>query len=143
MIRRRRNWMWIYVSMIWVAVLVVIIVVLSSCSNIKYVPVESIRTEYRDRLVTDYRTDTLRTDRFVYVNGDTAFIYVDRWRTHERIVRDTCVIERTDTIRVPYPVEKTLSRWEQAKMDFGGMAIGGLIIAVCVVVVWLIKKFRK
>lgn len=44
---------------------------------------------------------------------------------------------------VPYPVERELSRWEQVKMDFGGFALGALLVGVCIAVVWLIKTFRK
>lgn len=44
---------------------------------------------------------------------------------------------------VPYPVERELSRWEQAKMNFGGFALGALLLGVCIAVVWLMKKFRK
>ena len=53
---------------------------------------------------------------------------------------------KTDTIRVPYPVKKELSKWEQAKMGFGGMAIGGVVmlfIGLCIAVLWLIKKNKK
>lgn len=44
---------------------------------------------------------------------------------------------------VPYPVERELSRWERVKMDFGGLALGGVAAALCIAVVWLIRKFRK
>ena len=50
---------------------------------------------------------------------------------------------KSDSIPIPYPVEKQLSKWEQTKMDFGGIAIGAIIAVVCVAVVWLIRKFRK
>lgn len=50
---------------------------------------------------------------------------------------------RSDSIPVPYPVEKRLTRWEQTKMDFGGFALGAVGAVVCVAVIWLIKKFRK
>ena len=68
-----------------------------------------------------------------------------REKEHIRRVElhDTCYIERTDTIRQPYPVEKQLSRWEQTKMDFGGFALGGIAVVLCIAVVWLIRKFRR
>ena len=47
-----------------------------------------------------------------------------------------------DSIRVPYPVEKSLSKWEQAKMDFGGIAIGGTIALVAFIVIWIVKRIR-
>lgn len=116
---------------------------LSACASTKYVPVESVRTEYRDREIEKLVSDTVRDTRLVWVKGDT--IREIRNREHLRLVsvHDTCFVEHTDTIRVPYPVERKLSRWEKAKMDFGGFAMGGVVIALCIAVVWLIKKFRK
>lgn len=116
---------------------------LSACTLTKYVPVESVRTEYRDREIEKLVSDTVRDTRLVWVKGDT--IREIRNREHLRLVsvHDTCFVEHTDTIRVPYPVERKLSRWQQAKMEFGGFAMGGVVIALCIAVIWLIRKFRK
>lgn len=108
----------------------------------QYVPVETVRTEYVDRINTERVTDSVVNDRFVYINGDTVFIYKwrDRWRTE--IKHDSIYINKTDTISVPYRVERELSKWEKAKMDFGGIAFGGVIVAVAVIAVlaWLARK---
>ncbi len=116
---------------------------LCGCTATRYVPVETVRTEkeYVDR----WRTDTvLQGDtRFIFVKGDTVIDWRDRWRDRVTEVHDTCFIERADTVAVPYPVERELSRWERAKMDFGGLAIGGVAAVLCAAVLWLIKKFRK
>lgn len=116
---------------------------LSACTSTKYVPVESVRTEYRDREIEKLVSDTVRDTRLVWVKGDT--IREIRNREHLRLVsvHDTCFVGRNDTIRVPYPVERSLSRWEKAKMDFGGFAMGGVAIVLCVAVAWLIKKFKR
>jgi hypothetical protein len=53
-------------------------------------------------------------------------------------VHDT--IERVDSVRVPYPVEKQLTRWQSLKMEAGGIAFALLIIIVIVLVVCIIKK---
>lgn len=108
----------------------------------RYVPVETVRTEYRDRDLERIVTDTVVNDRFVMVRGDTVIDYRDRWHKSTEYVHDTCYVERTDSIPVPYPVERSLSRWEKAKMDFGGFALGGIAVALCAAA-WLIKKFRK
>lgn len=126
-----------------VLMLLAVAVVVSGCSPTKYVPVEAVRTEYRDREVEKLVADTVHDTRFVWVKGDTV---VDiRETEHIRCVEihDTCYIERTDTIRIPYPVEKQLTKWEQTKQDVGGIALGAIIAVVCVAVVWLIKKFRR
>ncbi len=76
-----------------------------SCRNVKYIPVESVRTEteYVDRLKRDsiHVLDSV----FMLVKGDTVFR--DRWRIEYRnlYVKDTINLQVRDTIRVPYPVE--------------------------------------
>lgn len=51
---------------------------------------------------------------------------------------------KADSIPVPYPVERPLSKWEQVKMDFGGMFLGGMIAAVVsAVIVWIVKLKRR
>ena len=58
--------------------------------------------------------------------------------------RDTIYRSKMDSIAVPYPVERKLSRWEKTKQDIGGIAIGAFIAVVSAVVIWLnIKKMRK
>ena len=45
-----------------------------------------------------------------------------------------------DTIQVPYPVEKKLSKWQQAKVDWGGWA---LLIVVVLIFLFLIFALRR
>ena len=87
--------------------------------------------------------DSVTDTRFVWVSGDTVVSWRDRVKWRERVVRDTVRVIRTDTVREPYPVERELTRWERTKMDLGGVALGGLAVAMCIAVVWLIKKFRR
>lgn len=110
-----------------------------SCTRTVYEPVETVRTE-KD-VVTRWLTDTViqNDTRFIFVKGDTVIDWRDRWRERIKEVHDTMYVERTDSVPVPYPVERKLTKWEQAKMDFGGIAIGVIIAVVCVAVVWLIK----
>lgn len=46
-------------------------------------------------------------------------------------------------VKVPYPVEKELTRWQQFRMDFGGWAIGIVIITIFVVVGRMVYKLKK
>lgn len=168
--------------MIFAAALITLTLILcGACSTTRYVPVESVRVEYREtdttgiyerlrnyfesiyhrEVSTDSVVDRSKETVVLKENGDTArhdkerIIYVSSRREKElehHVREQDSIIDalrlqlasvKSDSIPVPYPVEKPLSRWEQTKMGFGGMAIGGLIIAVCVAVAWLIKKFRK
>ena len=110
--------------------------------------IDSLMQSHKERLVLNDKGDTLRHD-----TEHTVYRYSSREKELERelLMRDS-VIERlrtelssvkADSIPVPYPVERKLTRWEQTKLDVGGMAIGGFAIALCIAVVWLIKKFRK
>ncbi|WP_302591675.1 hypothetical protein [uncultured Muribaculum sp.] len=85
----------------------------------------------------------MRDTHLVWVKGDTVVDVREKERVRRVEIHDTCFMERTDTIRVPYPVGRELTRWEQTKMDFGGFALGGLAIGLSIVVLWLIKKFRR
>ena len=115
----------------------------SGCTTTKYIPVETVRTEYKDNIKEIHTTDSVADTRFVYIKGDTIIDYRDRVKWRERYIHDSLYIELHDSIPVPYPVERSLSRWEQTKMDFGGMAFGGVAIALCFAVIWLVKRFKR
>lgn len=46
-------------------------------------------------------------------------------------------------VKVPYPVEKELTRWQQMKLELGGWAFGIIITAALIIVGWLVFKSRK
>ena len=163
-----------------VLVMMLLCALFGSCIT-KYVPVESVRTEYRDkdntelldvikslterlhqkerqvdslmqshneRLVLNDKGDTLRHDR-------ETIVYRSSHREREleklleskndsiRYLRQKLESIKADSIPIPYPVERQLSRWEQTKMDFGGFALGGVAVVLCIAVVWLIRKLRR
>ena len=161
--------------------MILTLALLSACTTTKYVPVESVRTEYvhgdnsellnvikslterlhqkeqqvdslmqsyRELLVLSDKGDTLRHDREKIVYRASH-----RESELEKLVESTndSIREllrqlesvKSDSIRVPYPVERKLSRWEQAKMDFGGMAIGATVLLVVFVIAWLIKRYAR
>ena len=49
----------------------------------------------------------------------------------------------TKEVQVPYPVEKELTKWQKFRIDFGGWAIGIVIITVLVVVGRMVYKLKK
>lgn len=134
-----------------------VITALCSCTRKVYVPTETVRTEYKDRVVENLRVDTaiMRDSVAVYVNGDTVRItkYRDRWRTRIIERHDTVNVAKVDSVAVPvevpkpYPVERKLTRWERTKMDAGGIAIGILGVAALCGLAWLAwfvyKKRRR
>lgn len=130
-----------------IALVICLLVLASGCSRKVYVPVESAVSRTDTIYSAKVRVDSviMRDSVAVFQKGDTVLItkYRDRYRVKE--LTDTVYQSAIDSVKVsvPYPVERELSRWERTKMDFGGMAIGALVIALCAAVAWLIKKFRK
>ena len=122
---------------------ILLVPAICSCRSVDYVPVESVRqdTVYVNRLQRDsvYVADSV----YVRDSGDTVQImrtrYVDRLRDRT----DTLRMVSTDTIRVPYPVERELTRWQRFKLDIGGIAIGVMAAALLAIVVWLVLRFRR
>ena len=102
---------------------------LAGCTKTLYVPVESVRTEYINKLQRDsiyfYEKDSM------YLKGDTVFKYKWKYKYRDRFVRDTVL--NNDTIRVPYPVEKIvivneLHWWQESLMWAGVVAIIILLV---------------
>lgn len=89
--------------------------------------------------------DTVFVERFVYIHLES-----EERNAYERTLeiqrdsisdlRERLASVKTDSVAVPYPVERKLTRWEQTKQDVGGMAIGALIAAV---IVWIVKTKRR
>ncbi len=120
---------------------------LTGCKTVKFVPVPEYHTLYKTRVDTVQRWDSVyfRDSVFIATKGDTVYLTKTHWRERFRNVYHVKVdtIMQRDSIRVPYPVEKSLSKWEQAKMDFGGIAIGGTIALVILVIIRVTKSVHK
>ena len=121
---------------------------LTGCTTTKYVPVESVTHDsiYISRL----QRDSIHVHDSIYMEvktkADTVYQtkYVQKVVYRDALRTDTMLVERIDTIRIPYPVERKLTRWEQIKLDFGGMFIGGIaIFALSSAIVWLIRRKRN
>ena len=120
-----------------------VLALLCGCKQVQYVPVERVRTDsvYMTKVQRDsiYKYDSV----FVRERGDTVevvkcrYLFVDKWR------RDTMYVERIDTIRIPVPVERELSRWERVKQEAGGVAIGGFAVALLIIVGYIVYKSRR
>ena len=108
---------------------------LSGCkTKVQYVPVESVRTEYQDRIIRDsiYQQDSV----YFAIKGDT--VYLEKYRTlyKDRLLRDSVIVQ--DTIRVPYPVDKVVEvnrlHWYQEALMWIG--VGALVVLM----LWLVKR---
>ena len=136
----------IYKGCFWSFVMFIVmiaIILLNSCSpKVIYVP------EYHTEVVT--RTDSVVKIDSVHIKdsviikqvGDTIEIdrwhteYKDRWR--ERVVVDSFI--KVDSVSVPYPVEKKLSKWQQAKVDLGGWAMLSVVVIVFLFLFFALRR---
>ena len=116
---------------------------LCGCRQTQYVPVVTILHD--SIYLTQMQRDSILRYDSIYVRdaGDTVwlekykYLYRDRWRV------DTLVSVRTDTVGVPYPVERKLTRWERVKMEAGGYAIVIGAVLVLVIIGWLVYRIRR
>lgn len=82
-------------------VLVTILLFLIGCkAKTVFVPVESVKTEYRDRLERD--SIYVHDSTVITKAGDTITIFKYKYIYKDRVVKDT--VNTTDSIAVPYPV---------------------------------------
>ena len=123
-------------------VILLLLAMLTSCKT-RYVTVPEYHKEYINRTDTFLRSDTLfRLDSVVIrQQGDTTVIEKMRWQNRfvnvYKVKTDT--IMKSDSIRVPYPVERKLSKWQQLRLDFVGWAMGMLALGI---VFFFIRLFR-
>lgn len=120
---------------------------LAGCKSVQYVPVETVRTDsvYVDRFQRDsiYQRDSVYVNR--WTAGDTVYQdkVVLKYIYRDKVKYDTVSVLRSDSVRVPYPVERGLTKWEQVKLDVGGWAIAVVVVTILVVVGWMVYKIRK
>ena len=122
----------------------IIIVCLTGCKTVKFVPVPEYHTLYKTRVDTVQRWDSVyfRDSVYIAAKGDTVYLTKTHWRECFRnvyhIKADT--VMQLDSIRVAYPVEKQLTKWQQWKMDAGGWAMG---VAAVLVILFVVRLFNK
>lgn len=121
-------------------ILLMLAICITSCRSIKYVPVETVKTEYKTR--DSIRFDSIyEHDRiFLFVNGDTVYKEKYRYKYRYLTINKTDTVMLTDSVQIPYPVEKQLTRWQQMKIELGGWAVGVIVILS---IVLMLKLFRN
>jgi len=112
-----------------------------SCKQVQYIPVETTKTEYRDKFVRDsvFFLDSI----YVKEKGDTLIMERYRYCYRDKLIRDS--IQITDTLRVPYPVEvakhakKQLSGWQNFQIWCGRIAL----LMVLLLLIFFVLKMKK
>lgn len=117
--------------------LIFLATILYSCKSIQYVPVETMKrdTTYLSQTKIDsiYHRDSI----YVEHKGDT--VYLSKYKYLYKYIEkhDTLWREKVDTVRVAYPVEAQLTKWQKIKINIGEY----LITAIALVIIWLCAKY--
>ena len=120
-----------------IAILIYLYIMFSfiGCTTTKYVPIESVRTEYINKVEKD--TVIINNDRLVKEKGDTVYIVNTKYIYKTKNKIDT--ILRIDTIPIIQEVEvikevNKLKDWQVVLMVLGGgmvAVIGYKVIRLC------------
>lgn len=124
------------------SILLLILLITASCSTY-HQPMETV---VRDSLYITHRMIDrvlIRDSVFERQVHDTIYRYRERETVRYLSLRDTLYIERRDSVTVPYPVERKLTKWEAARMRMGDILLVVLNIGLIYVVIWLIRRRKR
>lgn len=102
----------------YIAIILLVSAIWFGCSTTKYIPLESVR--YDTTYVNKYQYDSIykRDSIVVRDKGDTVFIEKYRYLYRDKLLRDTLYFSKTDSIHVPYPVERELTVWQEFRLKW-------------------------
>lgn len=123
----------------WI-ILIIALAGMISCRGIKYVPIETIKTD--SIYIVAHQRDSIYTRDSIYIRdkGDTVFIYKDKYMFSYINKTDTLYRNSTDTITQVIEVERELTIWQKFRMNVGGWCMGVLGLFI---IWWIITKIKK
>lgn len=135
---------------------------LTGCRTVKFVPVPEYHTIYKTRVDTVQRWDSVRDVQWMTVrevdstqlaalglqiHGLKNALLIERNKLLQKISNEKThkidTVMQRDSIPVPYPVEKPLTKWQRWKMDLGGWAMGVAAVLVILVILKVTKIAHK
>lgn len=124
-------------------IILMVSLLLTGCKTIKYYPLETVRID--TVYVNQQRVDSVmvRDSVHIYQKGDTVTEFRLKYIYKYRDRVDTLYRSKTDTISVPYPIEKQLTKWQQTKVNYGGWALGIVFAFILIVVGMMVYKLKK
>ena len=143
-------------------VMVLTLLSLAGCKTVKFVPVPEYHTLYKTRVDTVQRWDSVRDIQWmtvrevdsaqlaalgIQIKGLKNALLLERNKLLQKISNEKThkvdTIMQRDSIPVPYPVEKQLTKWERWKIDLGGWAMGVLAVLVILLILKVTKIAHK
>ena len=119
---------------------ILVAVLMAGCkTKERVVTVERVRTD--TTYITKHQRDSVWLHDSIHVTEKGDTIRIERWHTKyiEKATHDTLYQHKTDSVPVPYPVEKLVEReltwWQQTRMHLGEalLALAGIAVVVFVV----------
>ena len=119
---------------------ILVVVLMAGCkTKERVVTVEKVRTD--TTYITKHQRDSVWLHDSIHVTEKGDTIRIERWHTKyiEKATHDTLYQHKTDSVPVPYPVEKLVEReltwWQQTRIHLGEalLAIAGIAVVVFVV----------
>ena len=142
MSREKSAYIGCFYSLLAVIILLVALFVFGACRSVCYIPVESVRL---DSVVTIlHHRDSIYQHDSVYIKEKADTVLIERWHTRwrDRVSHDTLYISKTDTIRVPVPVERKLSKSERTYITIGKWSVGAVAGLVLAAICFIFYKRR-
>lgn len=147
---------------IYLLVMVLTLLSLTGCKTVKFVPVPEYHTLYKTRVNTVQRWDSVRDVQWmtvrevdstqlaalgIQIKGLKNALLIERNKLQQKISNEKMhkvdTVMQLDSIRVPYPVEKQLTKWQQWKMDMGRWAMGVVAVLFILVIIKVTKIAHK
>jgi len=129
------------IGFLWGLLVCALISMFTSCTTTKYVPVPEYHYKDSVRVVNHRDSIYSRDSIFVYSKGDTIYHEHFNVKYKEFLHNDTIVVNRVDSVRVPYPVEKTVVKHALFAYQRFFMWIGIIsLVGIIALVIWRIKR---
>lgn len=145
-----------------ILLLLFVLITLTGCKTIKFVPVSEYHALYKTRVDTVQRWDSVRDVQWmtvrevdsaqlaalgIQIKGLKNALLIERNKLLQQISNEKThkvdTIMQRDSIPLPYPVEKPLTKWQRWKMDLGGWAMGVAAVLVILVILKVTKIAHK
>ncbi len=129
-----------------IALSVILLMCLSGCKT-KTVTVPEYHTQYVVRTDTVERTDSVyrRDSVWVYQRGDTVYkgrlVFLDRFQYRNRVKTDTFI--KRDTVYLPKPAERNLTKWEKRYISLGKYSLGAIISTISVIIAYAVWRWHR
>ena len=146
-----------------------LIFALWSCRSVKYVPVESTADSVVIEKLVEVQlppdSSTIRALLECDENGRVVLSWLDiansrnaqaqltidslgnllaKMRTKpDTVYLPSKEVTVTKKEKVPYPVEKELTRWQQMKLELGGWAFGIIFMASLIFIIWIVCTLKR